>query len=255
MLTLFRFVRRALIGATLGLAQAANAWGPQGHEVVAALAQARLTTVAKAQVDKLLALEPGATLASISKWADKQRSPATAGWHFVNFPKGNCSYAPQRDCPDGNCVVGAIMQQLEILGSAAPPEERLTALKYVVHLVADVHQPLHAGYAEDRGGNTYQLEAFMRGTNLHAVWDFWLIRNLGMSNEALVARLLARPVAPGELNVAQAAEESCRIVGTPGYYPGRKVDTAYIEQFTPVMEARLVLAGARLAAALNRVWQ
>ena len=162
MLTLFRFVRRALIGATLGLALAANAWGPQGHEVIAALAQARLTTVAKAQVDKLLALEPGATLASISKWADKQRSPATAGWHFVNFPKGNCSYAPQRDCPDGNCVVGAIMQQLEILGSAAPPEERLTALKYVVHLVADVHQPLHAGYAEDRGGNTYQLEAFMR---------------------------------------------------------------------------------------------
>ena len=69
------------------------------------------------------------------------------------------------------------------------------------------------------------------------------------------SEVLARPVAPGELNVAQAAEESCRIVGTPGYYPGRKVDTAYIEQFTPVMEARLVLAGARLAAALNRVWQ
>lgn len=255
MLTIFKFVRRALIGVALGLAQAANAWGTQGHEVVAALAQARLTIPARTQVDKLLALEPGATLASISKLADEQRNPATAGWHFVNFPKGSCSYEPQRHCPDGNCVVGAIMRQLEILGSAAPPEERLAALKYVVHLVGDVHQPLHAGHAEDRGGNTYQLDAFMRGTNLHAVWDLWLIRNLGLSNEALVARLQARPVAPGELNAGQAAEESCRIVGTAGYYPGRKLDTAYIEQFTPVMEARLALAGARLAAALNRVWR
>ena len=59
----------------------------------------------------------------------------------------------------------------------------------------------------------------------------------------------------GDLHAAQMAEESCRIVGMPGFYPGRKVDTAYIEQFTPVMEVRLALAGARLAAALNRVWR
>ena len=81
------------------------------------------------------------------------------------------------------------------------------------------------------------------------VTDWSPVRALPPARLALVAR----PVAPGELNAAQAAEESCRIVGTPGYYPGRKVDTAYIEQFTPVMEARLALAGARLAAALNRV--
>ena len=58
---------------------------------------------------------------------------------------------------------------MDILASNAPEEKRLTALKYVVHLVADVHQPLHAGYGEDRGGNTYQLQAFMRGSNLHAL--------------------------------------------------------------------------------------
>ncbi len=248
-------VRIAVICIALGVTPAANAWGPQGHEVVAALAQARLTARAKTEVDKLLALEPGATLASISKWADEQRSSATAGWHFVNFPKSTCSYDPARDCPDGNCVVGAINRQLEILGSLVAPEERLTALKYVVHLVADVHQPLHAGHAEDRGGNSYQLEAFMRGSNLHAVWDLWLIRNLDLSNEALTGRLQARPVEAGDLHAAQMAEESCRIVGMPGFYPGRKVDTAYIEQFTPVMEVRLALAGARLAAALNRVWR
>ncbi len=133
------------------LALVAHAWGPQGHEVVATLAQARLTTRAQAEIDKLLALESGATLASISNWADEQRSPLTAAWHYVNFPKNTCTYDPARDCPDGSCVVGAINRQLAILGSAAPPEERLMALKYVVHLVGDIHQPLHAGHAEDRG--------------------------------------------------------------------------------------------------------
>lgn len=94
----------------------------------------------------------------------------------------------------------------------------------------------------------------MRGSNLNALWDVGLINNLGMSNEALTTRLLAKPVSAGTFNAASIAEESCRIVGTPGCYPDRKVDVPYIEQFTPVMSQRLVAAGARLAAALNRVF-
>lgn len=94
----------------------------------------------------------------------------------------------------------------------------------------------------------------MRGSNLHALWDVGLIKNLDLSNEELTARLLAKPVASGAFNAAGVAEESCRIVGTPGFYPDRKVDVPYIEQFTPVMEGRLVAAGARLAAVLNRVY-
>jgi hypothetical protein len=135
----------------------------------------------------------------------------------------------------------------------APADRHLLALKYVVHFVADIYQPLHAGYAEDRGGNTYQLQAFMRGSNLHALWDVGLIKNLDVSNEALTARLAAMPVQVGEFRAASIAEESCRIVGTPGFYPDRKVDVPYIERFTPVMEDRLRLAGARLAAVLNGV--
>ncbi len=151
-------------------------------------------------------------------------------------------------------MVAAIDRQLALLAWNAPAAKRLTALKYVVHFVADVHQPLHAGYAEDRGGNTYQLQAFMRGSNLHALWDVGLIKNLDLSNEALTTRLLAKPVKAGEFSAASVAEESCRIVGTPGFYPDRKVDVPYVERFTPVMEDRLRLAGARLAAVLNRVW-
>ena len=229
-------------------------WGNQGHQVVASLAQARLTTKACAEVESLLALEPGETLASTSAWADEHRNPATAAWHYINFPKNTCAYDRQRDCPDGNCVVEAINKQLEVLTSGAPAEKRLTALKWVVHLVADVHQPLHAGYAEDRGGNQYQLQAFMRGSNLHALWDVGLIKNMVLTNEALTARLQAKPVHGGEFSATSAAEESCRIVGTAGVYPDRKVDVPYIEQFTPVMEQRLAAAGTRLAGILNGVF-
>jgi hypothetical protein len=247
------------------LPTAVQAWGEQGHQVVANLAQAQLSVKAKRAVERLLALEPGQTLASISTWADEHRSPATAAWHYVNFPKNSCSYSAERDCPDGQCVVAAIDRQHDILASNATDEVRLRALKYLVHLVADVHQPLHAGYGEDRGGNSYQLQAFMRGTNLHAFWDSGLIRALDQDTEVMTARLGSSNASPARrqeiervgwtFNAAQAAEESCRIVGQPGFYPGRLVDQAYIQRFTPIMEQRLQLAGARLAVLINLALQ
>ena len=243
------------------LATGAHAWGIQGHHVVANLAQAQLSPKAKREVDRLLALEPGQTLASVSTWADEHRNPATAAWHYVNFPKNSCSYSAERDCPDGKCVVAAIHRQRDIFASTATDEARLRALKYLVHLVADVHQPLHAGYAEDRGGNTHQLQAFMRGTNLHAFWDSGLIRALNQDTEVMTARLLASDAKiqsadlghrqTAQLTAVHAAEESCRIVGLAGFYPGRLVDPAYVQRFTPIMEQRLRVAGARLAGLIN----
>ena len=248
---------RAVRGVALLVPVAALAWGAQGHQVVATLAQASLTPKATSAVNRLLSLEPGVTLASISTWADEHRDPATTAWHYVNFPRTSCSYEPARDCPDGNCVVGALNRQLEVLASGAPDAERLLALKYVVHLVADVHQPLHAGYTDDRGGNRYQVQAFGEGTNLHALWDFGLIRNLRMDTVKLSARLRTTPLpsSRGELDVARFAEESCRMVGMTGFYPERKVDDAYIERFTPIIEQRLAIAGARLAGLLNRLFR
>jgi hypothetical protein len=254
----------------------ARAWGTQGHQVVANLAKTQLSAKAKLEVDRLLALEPGETLASISTWADEHRSPATAAWHYVNFPKNSCTYSAKRDCRDGQCVVAAIDRQRDILASTATDESRLRALKYLVHLVADIHQPLHAGYGEDRGGNSYQLQAFMRGTNLHAFWDVGLIRALDQDIEVMTARLQAtgdkatgsgndlgdpakaRSQAAQKLSgtlpsvAVQAAEESCRIVGQPGFYPERLVDMAYVQRFAPLMEQRLRLAGSRLAELINQ---
>lgn len=232
------------------------AWGPRGHQAVANVAYAKLTHKARADVDHLLALEPGATLASISTWADVIRDETTARWHFVNFPHGSCTYDARRDCRGGHCVVDAINAQLVVLASHTSDENRLAALKFVVHLVADIHQPLHAGYLGDRGGNRYQMQAFGRGTNLHALWDSGLIYNTGMTPAARTTRLLALPVNAGDRDAADAtqmAQESCRIVQTPGFYPGRTLDADYVERYTPLMEQQLGLAGARLAQMLNRL--
>lgn len=152
----------AVSGAT------SHAWGFEAHRLIASLAEQQLTPQAQKEIQRLLALEPGATLASISTWADENKSRRTAAWHYVNLPHGDCNYVKARDCPDGACVVEALTAQSAVLKSNAPDAERLTALKYVVHLVGDVHQPLHAGYASDKGGSTYQVQAFGKGKNLHA---------------------------------------------------------------------------------------
>jgi hypothetical protein len=231
------------------------AWGAEGHQVIAKLAESQLTPKARGEVNRLLAQEPDATMASVSTWADEHRNPATAPWHYVNFPRGACTYVPERDCPDGKCVVGAINRQVEVLGSNTSDDKKLLALKYVIHFVADVHQPLHAGYGDDRGGNSYQLQAFMRGSNLHAVWDTGLIRYLNQDADTLTARLSKAGVTGAPFNAINAAEESCRIVAKPSFYPGRLVDANYIEEYTPVMEQRLSAAGARLASLLNGIFR
>ncbi len=246
---------RSLLLLALSLLTGANAWswGAQGHEVIAAVAWQRLTPPARQEVSRLLALEPGQTLVSISTWADEHRSPATGVWHYVNFPRSSCNYTAARDCPDGRCVVAAITHQRAILASQADDAQRLKALKYLVHLVGDVHQPLHAGYQDDRGGNRFQLQAWMHARNLHAVWDSGLLRSMDLDNDAIASRLEAMPVVSQALDLepAHMAEESCRIVAQTGFYPGADLNAAYAQRFTPVLRQRLALAAARLAAMLN----
>ena len=231
----------------LAVSAQAWAWGSQGHQVVAAMAWELLQPATRAEVNRLLTLE------SLSTWADEHRNPATRPWHYVNFPRGSCQYDVQRDCPDGHCVVAAIERARAVWASNADDKTRLKALKYLVHFVADVHQPLHAGYRDDRGGNQFQLRAFMRGSNLHAVWDSGLLHQLDRDNAALVALLHKVPLSGADVHasMARAAEESCRLVAQAGFYPPERVDPAYLAHFSPVVLERLALAARRLAWMLS----
>jgi hypothetical protein len=193
-------------------------------------------------------------LASISTWADDTRTPSTAAWHYVNLPRDSgCRYDAARDCPDGQCVVAAIERQHKVLMSTAPDVDRLKVLKYVVHFVADVHQPLHAGFADDKGGNTYQVQGFGRGTNLHALWDTKLIENWPGGESALLSELDSKKAAEDDaVTPALWAEESCRIVASPNFYPERhKVGNDYVASWGSALEDRLSAAGRRLARLLN----
>lgn len=229
------------------------AWGADGHRLVAELAEAQLTPEVRAEVNRLLAGVPGATLASVSTWADEVRSPTTAAWHYVNPRAGDCSYVRARDCPDGRCSIEAVNRQFEVLRSSRSDDERVKALKWVVHLVADLHQPLHAGFRSDKGGNSVQLQAFGRGTNLHAVWDGGLLRHRREGFEELMQRAKASgPARRESLDAAAWASESCRIVVSPGFYPEKRtVGLEYAQQWDATLLERLGSAGHRLAAALN----
>lgn len=250
-------VRKAialLIATSLMLATTLSwAWGRAGHRLVAELAEQRMSAPARRELQRLLALEPGETLMSISTWADEVRSPTTAAWHYTNFSRdGDCRYDAAAQCLEGRCVVGAIQRQAAVLGSAASDADRLKALKYISHLVADVHQPLHAGYADDKGGNTLQVQAQGRGTNLHALWDSGLVEHWPGGEPALraaVARHLDGRVATSPAAWAQA---SCRIVSQSGFYPARhRLDDQYAQQWRDVVARQLAQASIPLAQLLD----
>ncbi|MEN5208416.1 S1/P1 nuclease [Stenotrophomonas terrae] len=245
----------------------ALAWGAQGHRLVARIAEPNLHPATRAEVERLLAAEPGASLSSIAPWADQLRGndpdlgKRSASWHYVNMAEDDCAFSPPKHCPNGNCVVGALQAQSALLANRQLSDvERLQALKFVVHLVGDLHQPLHAGYGHDRGGNSYQLQFNGRGTNLHSVWDSGMFYTLQLNDDQFLQRLQALPApastrAPDlQRDPALWAEQTCRIATRKGLYPsGHKIDERYTAVWEPVAEAQLRLGGEQLAALLNQL--
>lgn len=243
----------------------AMAWGRSGHRLVARLAEAQLTPQARLAIQELLAGEDDASLAGIANWADELRdlhpelAEQSARWHYVNLAEHDCTYVPPRDCADGQCVIEAIQAQAAILGDPGQPlEARGRALKFVVHLVGDAHQPLHAGYARDLGGNRFQINLGGKGSNLHSLWDRELLASSGLEEDALLARLqtVAPAAQPGALplpeEVANWSRHACRVVLQPGFYPPRaKLDENYLTTWLPVAEQSLAGAGMHLAWLLN----
>jgi len=235
-----------------------QAWGPLGHRMVGELAEQQLSAQTRSLLSDLLADEPSPRLADIAGWADDIRADPAFRWtgplHYVNLPRGRCEYLPARDCPSGNCVVGAIERFHKALANRSLPRaERAQALKFLVHFIADVHQPLHAGFADDLGGNRYQISFDGRGTNLHAIWDGDVLKSRRLSEAAYVAELArGRMPAAGPLQAGAWAEASCRLIASAEVYPrGHKLGRDYLERQRPFAEQQIRLAAVRLAALLE----
>ncbi len=200
-----QFARTLLIAfASLAAVPSTWGWGCKGHEIVALIAEAHLNSHARAIALKILAdgpissslsrycKEPGLdSFVGSSTWADDERAivPDTAPWHFIDIPRGAPKSSMAQYCPPATgCVTAALANQLRILRDPnSTVEARADALRYVIHFVGDVHQPLHDTTNNDRGGNCVPVAFFGHSPretnptqesyapNLHEVWDVEII--------------------------------------------------------------------------------
>jgi len=277
---------KAVFAAALVLtAPEALAWGPQGHRTIGAIADRLLTPAARTAVQHILQNDldkfdnPSGrtTLEEVSEWADEVRGTPAArpAWHYDDVPicgtRDKASY-----CPGGQCNTEQLKRLTGVVADArAPARERDEALKWVVHLVGDIHQPLHAADNGDHGGNLVPVAlegVHTRGReNLHRAWDNDLVQlALHARNrqqpppdiEALAAeaRDLAQQVGQGTPD--SWARESNNLARNVAYrYPGFAcnsvpgaivvLDAGYLDDAELVVRERLLLAGARLATLLN----
>lgn len=252
-----------LLGIFLLIASApAFAWSEFGHQLVGELAERQLSETARAQIADLLRDAPEQSLASIAAWPDKARDlpeyEYTETFHYVNIDDDACRYDAARDCRKGNCIVAAIDRYTaELRDTTLPREQRAQALKFVVHFVGDVHQPLHAGNRPDKGGNDFQVNLDGEGTNLHSVWDRRILRSANLDLQTYADRLDAqRQRAPGlaDGDAPAWAMESCSALAAQAIYPAKpgKLDPAYLVDKRSYVEQRIVQASERLAATLER---
>ncbi|CAF0878055.1 unnamed protein product [Adineta steineri] len=167
-----------------------NSWGPTGHSLVAKIAQSMLTSDSKKFIQDHLPWYTNGDLSMLASWPDTILYPDTnpvdyLNWqwslrlHFVNTPDWICNYDRNRDCDWSNeqrCVDGSIQNYTERLANTKQDSiQRQEALKFLVHFIGDIHQPLHAGFSSDKGGNLIKGRFFDNTTNLHSIWDTLMI--------------------------------------------------------------------------------
>jgi hypothetical protein len=266
-----RSLTNTLVAALVMLAASsvkAVAWGYEGHRIIAEIAEQFLELQTAHHVRDLLAIENLTTLAEVSTWADEIRPqhPETRRWYFVNIPlhptaAESSGYDAARDCPQHECVVAKIEEFERVLADPQASErKRLEALKYVVHFIGDVHQPLHASNNDDRGGNDVAVTFMGRQTNLHAVWDSTIIGPAVKGDERAYALRRAGDITLAESqqwsagNAVSWANESHGIAVRMIYgqlpHSGSLPDI-YEAEALPIVNQQLSRAGVRLAMILN----
>ncbi len=264
-LQVLRLVVPTLLGVIcLWSARPVFAWGPQGHRVIAVIAQSNLTPQGREKINALLG--PYNSLAAISSWADDTRPDyaETGPWHYIDIPIEANSIDMAAECPQSNCVIGQIEKFEGVLKDAHASEaDRRVALEFLVHFVGDLHQPLHAVDNDDKGGNLVQVVFFGQPSNLHSVWDSGILNHVEPYGNKL-AEELGRGITPAEReqwgkgSVEDWALESHRLAREVAYKnlppgpPPLALGQAYVDATAPAVKVQLEKAGIRLAKILNQ---
>jgi len=236
-------------------------WGPTGHRATGKIAEKHLTKKAKKQIDKLL---NGESLAFVSTYADQIKSDRKYNdfytWHYVNMPL-DTKYEDSEKNPKGDLVTG-INKCISVLKNKnSSKEDKAFYLRMLVHLIGDLHQPMHIGRAEDKGGNTIQVQWFGRGTNLHRVWDEDMIREWKMSyvelanNTKDLSKEQIKAIEKGTVvdwvhdthKLSKTAYESVKV--------GEKLRYRYSYDHFATVRTQLQKGGIRLAKLLNNIFK
>jgi hypothetical protein len=237
------------------------AWGQTGHRVTGEIAEMYLDTKTRAKIN---ALYPNKSLAEISTHADEMRSnPAefwqktSTPWHWVTVPQGS-DYSVDKHAPSNGDAVTALNQFTATLKNVqASDDEKRLALHFIVHIIGDLHQPLHAGNGTDKGGNDVKVEFFWEDSNLHRVWDSGIIDSKKLSYTEW-SKWLSQKITPEMADNWRNADPKVwikeSILLRDGVYPLKtKLSWEYSYQHLPAVKQRLQQAGVRIATYLNEV--
>lgn len=254
-----------LSGLVVVLSIGLISWGVTGHRTIGDIAERHLTPQAKASVKELLGQQ---TLADVSTWADEIRkdNPETGPWHFLNLPLG-LSFAEfesqVKNMEQGNIYHALLSAEHTLKDSTIKSQQqKVEALKFIVHFVGDMHQPMHVSRAEDKGGNTIQLSIVGQDTNLHALWDSNLLEHKGLSYDKLATKF--DHATPEQIAKWQSdpiivwAWESYQIssilYAEVNAMQSKNLGQDYYDAHMPTVQLRIEKAGIRLAGLLNNIF-
>lgn len=243
---------------TFACSVSAFAWGPTGHRATGWIAEKYLNKKARAAINKIL---HGQSLAMASTWMDEVRSDSTYrfmdDWHWVTVPFGQ-TYDQTKKNPNGDIISTIERVIAELKSKKLTQEQQVLNIKILIHLIGDIHQPLHVGGKSDRGGNDVKLSWFGNNSNLHRVWDSDMIDETKLSYTEL-AQSLDKP-SEQELKTWQRASVRDWSVESQGYEKqvydtgNGKLGYRYSYLYYHIVRHRLLQSGVRLAGVLNNIY-
>ncbi len=234
-------------------------WGQIGHYVTGHIAETHLNEQAQIEVKRILGNE---SLAMASVWMDDIRADNrydyTSDWHWVTIPDG-MTYEETEKNPNGDIIWALEKLIAELKTGGLSEEDEREKLKMVIHMVGDIHQPLHVGNGEDRGGNDVRVQWMGNSSNLHRVWDTDMIRSREMSYSEL-AQEINHP-AKEQIKKWQSATVRDWAMESKSYRDrvydlngGSRLGFAYRYKNFDLVEKRLLQAGVRLAGVINDIY-
>lgn len=253
-----------------GYSTSAHSWGRDGHTAIGIMAINQLQPDALKELESFVKPLSQEAMAEACNWPDVIRDIEEYEWsgplHYINIPRGDEVYTQPRDCPERSgpaeqpsrhCATEAIKYYAgELSRPKASKAQRWQSFAWLCHLVADLHQPMHAGFADDRGGNNTDVIFNDEQMNLHYFWDTAVIKQQAGSWQYLVGQLGPFPPVQAGSNwspllVDAWTNESHKLAKDEAYPPTKKINEAFEQQSWGLMQKQLRLSASRLALILN----